>query len=195
MWELSWGGERMSDAIYTQCDEKMGKAIDSTKRELAKLRLGKATPALLENIRVDAYGAQTPLNQVGSIGAPEPRLLVVQPWDKNLVGAIERAIRASDLGLNPSNDGQVIRVPIPALTEERRKELVKVAKHYVEEGRVAVRMGRRDANEALKKALKDGKITEDDERKALDKIQKLTDQKIKDLDEILSSKETEILKT
>lgn len=185
----------MSDAIYKQCDEKMAKAIDSTKRELAKLRLGKATPALLENIRVEAYGAQTPLNQVGSIGAPEPRLLVVQPWDKNLLGAIERAIRASDLGLNPSNDGQVIRVPIPALTEERRKELVKVAKHYAEEGRVAVRMGRRDANEALKKALKDGKITEDDERKALDKIQKLTDQKIKDLDEILSSKETEILKT
>jgi ribosome recycling factor len=185
----------MSDAIYKQCEEKMVKAIDSTRRELAKLRLGKATPALLENIRVEAYGAQTPLNQVGSIGAPEPRLLVVQPWDKNLLGAIERAIRASDLGLNPSNDGQVIRVPIPALTEERRKELVKVAKHYVEEGRVAVRMGRRDANDALKKALKDGKVTEDDERKALDKIQKLTDQKIKDLDEILSSKEAEILKT
>ncbi|HET9886415.1 MAG TPA: ribosome recycling factor [bacterium] len=185
----------MSDAIYKQCEEKMGKAIDSTKRELAKLRLGKATPALLENIRVEAYGSQTPLNQVGSIGAPEPRLLVIQPWDKNLLAAIERAIRASDLGLNPSNDGQVIRVPIPALTEERRKELVKVAKHYAEEGRVAVRMGRRDANEALKKALKDGKITEDDERKALDKIQKLTDQKIKDLDEILASKETEILKT
>ena len=185
----------MSDAIYKQCEEKMGKAIDSTKRELAKLRLGKATPALLENIRVDAYGSQTPLNQVGSIGAPEPRLLVVQPWDKNLLASIERAIRASDLGLNPSNDGQVIRVPIPALTEERRKELVKVAKHYAEEGRVAVRMGRRDANEALKKALKDGKITEDDERKALDKVQKLTDQKIKDLDEILASKETDILKT
>ena len=185
----------MSDAIYKQCEEKMGKAIDSTKRELAKLRLGKATPALLENIRVEAYRSQTPLNQVGSIGAPEPRLLVIQPWDKNLLAAIERAIRASDLGLNPSNDGQVIRVPIPALTEERRKELVKVAKHYAEEGRVAVRMGRRDANEALKKALKDGKITEDDERKALDKIQKLTDQKIKDLDEILASKETEILKT
>src|SRR5688572_9114378 len=158
----------MSEAIYKQCEEKMAKAIDSTKRELAKLRLGKATPALLENIRVDAYGSQTPLNQVGSIGAPEPRLLVVQPWDKNLLASIERAIRASDLGLNPSNDGQVIRVPIPALTEERRKELVKVAKHYAEEGRVAVRMGRRDANEALKKALKDGKITEDDERKALD---------------------------
>jgi ribosome recycling factor len=185
----------MSEAIYKQCEEKMVKAIDSTRRELAKLRLGKATPALLENIRVEAYGAQTPLNQVGSIGAPEARLLVVQPWDKNLLGAIEKAIRASDLGLNPSNDGQVIRVPIPALTEERRKELVKVAKHYVEEGRVAVRMGRRDANDALKKALKDGKITEDDERKALDKVQKLTDQKIKDLDEILSSKETEILKT
>jgi ribosome recycling factor len=185
----------MSDEIYKQCEEKMAKAIDSTKRELAKLRLGKATPALLENIRVEAYGSQTPLNQVGSIGAPEPRLLVVQPWDKNLLAAIERAIRASDLGLNPSNDGQVIRVPIPALTEERRKELVKVAKHYAEEGRVAVRMGRRDANESLKKALKDGKITEDDERKALDKIQKLTDQKIKDLDDILASKETDILKT
>jgi len=185
----------MSDAIYKQCEEKMAKAIDSTKRELSKLRLGKATPALLENIRVEAYGSQTPLNQVGSIGAPEPRLLVIQPWDKTLLAAVERAIRASDLGLNPSNDGQVIRVPIPALTEERRKELVKVAKHYAEEGRVAVRMGRRDANEALKKALKDGKITEDDERKALDKIQKLTDQKIKDLDEILASKETDILKT
>jgi ribosome recycling factor len=111
------------------------------------------------------------------------------------VGPIEKAIRASDLGLNPSNDGQVIRVPIPALTEERRKELVKVAKHYAEEGRVAVRMARRDANEALKKGLKDGKLTEDDERKALEKIQKLTDQKIKDLDDILTSKETEILKT
>ncbi len=185
----------MSDAIYKQCDEKMEKTIDSTKRELAKLRLGKATPALLENIRVDAYGASTPLNQVGSIGAPEPRLLVIQPWDKNLVGPIEKAIRASDLGLNPMNDGQVIRVPIPALTEERRKELVKVAKHYVEEGRVAVRMARRDANDALKKGLKDGKLTEDDERKALEKIQKLTDQKIKDLDDILATKETEILKT
>ncbi len=185
----------MSDAIYKQGEEKMVKAIDSTKRELAKLRVGKATPSLLESIRVEAYGTPTPLNQVGSVGAPEPRLLVIQPWDKNLVGAIEKAIRASDLGLNPSNDGQVIRVPIPALTEERRKELVKVAKHYAEEGRVAVRMARRDANEALKKALKDGKLTEDEERKALEKIQKLTDQKIKDLDDILASKETEILKT
>jgi ribosome recycling factor len=185
----------MSDAIYKQCEDKMLKTIDSTKRELSKLRVGKATPSLLENIRVEAYGASTPLNQVGSIGAPEPRLLVIQPWDKNLVGAIEKAIRASDLGLNPMNDGQVIRVPIPALTEERRKELVKVAKHDVEEGRVSVRMARRDANEALKKALKDGKLTEDEERKALEKIQKLTDQKIKDLDDILASKETEILKT
>jgi ribosome recycling factor len=185
----------MSDAIYTQCEEKMSKTIDSTRRELAKLRVGKATPSLLESIRVEAYGSSTPLNQVGSIGAPEPRLLVVQPWDKSLIGAIEKAIRASDLGLNPMNDGQVVRVPIPPLTEERRKDLVKVAKHEVEEGRVAIRLARRDANEALKKALKDGKLTEDDERKALEKIQKLTDQKIKDLDEILASKETEILKT
>lgn len=185
----------MSDAIYKQTEEKMMKAIEATRRALAKLRVGKATPALLENIRVDAYGAQTPLNQVGSIGAPEPRLLVIQPWDKSLVGAIEKAIRASDLGLNPANDGQVIRVPIPALTEERRKDLVKVAKHDAEEGRVAVRMARRDANEALKKGLKDGKLTEDDERKALEKIQKLTDQRIKELDDLVVAKEHEILQT
>ncbi len=185
----------MSEAIFKQCEEKMGKAIDSTRRELAKLRVGKATPSLLENIRVEAYGSQTPLNQVGSIGAPEPRLLVVQPWDKSLIGAVEKAIRASDLGLNPMNDGQVVRVPIPPLTEERRKDLVKVAKHYAEEGRVAVRMARRDANEALKKALKDGKLTEDDERKALDKIQKLTDSRTKELDDLVATKEHEILQT
>ncbi len=185
----------MSEAIFKQCEEKMGKAIDSTRRELAKLRVGKATPSLLENIRVEAYGSQTPLNQVGSIGAPEPRLLVVQPRDKSLIGAVEKAIRASDLGLNPMNDGQVVRVPIPPLTEERRKDLVKVAKHYAEEGRVAVRMARRDANEALKKALKDGKLTEDDERKALDKIQKLTDSRTKELDDLVATKEHEILQT
>lgn len=185
----------MSDAIYKQCEEKMVKAIDAAKRELAKLRVGKASPSLIENLRVDAYGSQTPMNQVGSIGAPEPRLLIVQPWDKSLLGAIEKAIRASDLGLNPVNDGQVVRVPIPALTEERRKDLVKVAKHYAEEGRVHVRMARRDANDALKKALKDGKLTEDEERKALEKTQKLTDHKIKELDDILAAKEADILKT
>jgi ribosome recycling factor len=183
----------MSEAVYKQCEERMGKALEATKRELGKLRVGKATPALLEGIRVEAYGAQTPLNQVGTIGAPEPRLLVVQPWDKSLIGAIEKAIRASDLGLNPGNDGQVIRVPIPPLTEERRKELVKVARNHVEEGRVAVRMGRREANDALKKMQKAGDITEDEERKAHDDVQKLTDKFVKDLDEVLAAKEAEIL--
>jgi len=138
----------MSDAILKECEQKMQNSVEALHRELSKLRAGKATPALLEGIRVEAYGSQTPLNQVGSVGAPEPRLLVVQPWDKSLIGAIERAIQASDLGLNPSNDGQVVRVPIPALTEERRKELVKVAHGYAEEGRVAVRNARRDAKAA-----------------------------------------------
>ena len=173
----------------------MKKAMEALRRDLSTIRTGRASPALLDRVHVEYYGTDTPLNQVAGVSAPEARMLMIQPWDRGTIPAIEKAIQKSDLGLTPSNDGQVIRVPIPALTEERRKELVKVAKHYVEEGRVAVRMGRRDANEALKKALKDGKITEDDERKALDKIQKLTDQKIKDLDEILSSKETEILKT
>ena len=183
----------MTDAIRKQCDERMAKAIGAMKRELAKLRVGKATPALLDGIRVEAYGQQTPLNQIGTIGAPEARLLVVQPWDKSLIGAVEKAIRASDLGLNPSNDGQVVRVPIPALTEERRKELVKVARGYAEEGRVAIRMARRDANDSIKKQQKAGEITEDEDKKAHDEIQKLTDQRIKELDDILAAKETEIL--
>ncbi len=183
----------MTDAIRKQCDGRMAKAIEAMKRELAKLRVGKATPALLDGIRVEAYGQQTPLNQIGTIGAPEARLLVVQPWDKSLIGAVEKAVRSSDLGLNPSNDGQVIRVPIPALTEERRKELVKVARGYAEEGRVAIRMARREANESIKKEQKAGEITEDEDKKAHDEIQKLTDQRIKELDDILAAKETEIL--
>jgi ribosome recycling factor len=183
----------MSDAIFKECEEKMHNSVDALKRELSKLRAGKATPALLEGIRVEAYGSQTPLNQVGSVGAPEPRLLVVQPWDKSLIGAIERAIQASDLGLNPSNDGQVVRVPIPALTEERRKELVKIAHNYAEDGRVAVRNARRDANNALKKGHKDGDLTEDEEKRAHTKVQELTDKCVKEIEGILSAKEQEIL--
>lgn len=183
----------MSDAVFAECKTKMTNALDAMKREFAKLRAGKATPALLEGVRVDAYGSQTPLNQVGSVGAPEPRLLVVQPWDKSLIGAIERAIQSSDLGLNPSNDGQVIRVPIPALTEERRKELVKIAKAQAEEGRVAVRNARRDANDALKKEAKKGDLTEDDEKRSHDRVQELTDQFVKEVDAILAAKEEEIL--
>jgi ribosome recycling factor len=127
------------------------------------------------------------------VGAPEPRLLVVQPWDKGLIGPIEKAIRASDLGLNPSNDGVVVRVPIPALTEERRKELVKIAKSHAEEGRVAIRNARRDGNDALKKGFKDGKFTEDEEKRGHDKIQELTDRYVKEIDTILGAKEKEIL--
>jgi len=183
----------MSDAIFQDCKQRMGNSVDALKRELSKLRAGKATPALLEGIRVEAYGSQTPLNQVGSVGAPEPRLLVVQPWDKSLIGAIEKAIRASDLGLNPANDGVVVRVPIPALTEERRKELVKVAHGYAEDARVAVRNARRDANNALKKGHKDGDVTEDEEKRGHSRIQELTDQCIKEIDGILGAKEREIL--
>jgi ribosome recycling factor len=183
----------MSDAIFRDSEQKMRNAIDAVKREFSKLRAGKATPTLLEGVRVEAYGQTSPLNQVGTIGAPEPRLLVVQPWDKSLIGAIERAIRSSDLGLNPSNDGQVVRVPIPALTEERRKELVKIAKHHAEEGRVAIRNARRDANDALKKSLKDGKLTEDEEKRGHHKVQELTDKSVKEVDGILAAKEKEIL--
>jgi ribosome recycling factor len=183
----------MKDAIFNDCEKRMHDAVDALKRELSKLRVGKASPALLDGILVEAYGSQTPLNQVGTVGAPEPRMLVVQPWDKSLVGAIEKAIRASDLGLNPSNDGQIIRVPIPPLTEERRKDLVKVAKAYAEDGRVQVRNLRRDANDALKKAHKSGDVTEDEEKRGHDRVQELTDRFVKQVDEILASKEKEIL--
>ena len=183
----------MSDAIFGESEQKMRNAIDAVRREFSKLRAGKATPALLEGVRVEAYGQSTPLNQVGTVGAPEPRLLVVQPWDKSLIGPIEKAIRAADLGLNPGNDGVVVRVPIPALTEERRKELVKVAKHAAEEGRVAVRTARRDGNDSLKKGLKDGKLLEDEDKRGHDRIQELTDKYVKEIDAILAAKEKEIL--
>jgi ribosome recycling factor len=183
----------MSDAVFRESEQKMHNAIDAVKREFAKLRAGKATPALLEGVRVEAYGQSTPLNQVGTVGAPEPRLLVVQPWDKSLIGPIEKAIRAADLGLNPSNDGVVVRVPIPPLTEERRKELVKFAKHAAEEGRVAIRNARRDANDALKKGLKDGRFTEDEDKRGHDKVQDLTNKYVKEIDGILAAKEKEIL--
>ena len=183
----------MSDAIFSECQQKMNNSVGAMQRDFAKLRAGKASPNLLEGILVDAYGSQSPINQVGTVGAPEPRLLVVQPWDKSLIGAIERAIHASDLGLNPSNDGQVIRVPIPALTEERRKELVKIAKAYAEDGRVAVRNARREANDALKKEQKASEITEDEEKKAHVLIQNMTDEHVKEIDKVFASKEQEIL--
>jgi ribosome recycling factor len=183
----------MSDAVFKEAQAKMSNAIDAVRRDFAKLRAGKATPALLDGVLVEAYGSTVPLNQVGTVGVPEPRLLVVQPWDKKLIGSIEKAIRASDLGLNPSSDGNVVRIPIPALTEERRKELVKVAKGYAEEGRISVRNARRDANDALKIEKKKGDLTEDQEKKSHDRIQELTDKFVKQIEEILSAKEKEIL--
>ncbi|NIA29254.1 MAG: ribosome recycling factor [Actinobacteria bacterium] len=173
--------------------KRMELAVESIRNELAKLRTGKATPAILDSIIVDYYGSKVPLKQVANVSAPEPRLLVVQPWEKSLLSEIEKEILKSDLGLNPANDGIVIRIPIPQLTEERRQALVKVAKKVGEDGKIAIRNIRRDANEKLKKAEKDHDISEDSMHTAQDDVQKLTDDFIKKIDEILTFKEKEIL--
>jgi ribosome recycling factor len=157
------------------------------------VRAGKASPAILDPIRVDYYGTPTPLNQVANLSCPEPRLILIQPWERKLISAIEKAIQNSDLNLNPSNDGMVVRVPLPELSEERRKELVKQVHKLAEEGRVAVRNVRRDANEHLKKALKGGDISEDDEKRAEKDVQELTDSHIKKIDDLTKLKETDIL--
>ncbi|MDR2551622.1 MAG: ribosome recycling factor [Treponema sp.] len=182
----------MHSAI-TACEERMKKTVISLREGYAALRTGRASPALFDKIRVDYYGEKTVLNQVANISAPEARLLVIQPWDKALIGEIEKAIRTSDLSLNPSNDGKVIRIAVPPLTEERRKELVKQAKAQAEQGRVAVRNIRRDGNEELKKLLKDKELTEDEESKSSEGLQKLTDAYIKQIDQALEEKETEIM--
>jgi ribosome recycling factor len=171
----------------------MQKAIDATRREFAAIRTGRATPALLERITVDYYGVQTPVTQVATITVPEPRLLVVQPWDKQMVKDIERAIQKSELGLVPSTDGAVIRLPIPSLTEERRRDLVKVVRKHAEEGRVAIRNIRREHKDKLEQLEKGGKISEDDSRRGVDELQKLTDRSIKEIDTLLSAKEAEIM--
>jgi ribosome recycling factor len=174
--------------------QKMAKAVESVKHEFTKIRTGKATVSLLDGVRVDAYGNLVPLRQVANISVPEARLLVVQPWDKKMLGAIEKSIQAADLGLNPSNDGHLIRVPIPPLTEERRKELVRYVHKLAEEGRVAVRNVRRDVNEILKQKHKDGQISEDDFHRAHDKtVQDLTAEYIREVDHILAAKEKELL--
>jgi ribosome recycling factor len=179
--------------VQANAKTRMEKAIADLQHEMASIRTGRASVNLLDGIRVDYYGTPTPLNQVGTLHVPEPSMITVQPWDISMIGAIEKAIRASDLGLNPSNDGKIIRVPVPPLTEERRKELVKKLHHIAEDHRVAMRNIRRDANEALKKLLKDKLISEDDERRALDEVQKLTDAHIAKLDQMAKLKEKEIL--
>ncbi|MCL2229600.1 MAG: ribosome recycling factor [Treponema sp.] len=182
----------MQEVISTN-EERMKKTVASLKDGFAALRTGRASASLFDRIRVDAYGEKSPLNQVANISVPEARLIVIQPWDKGLITEIEKAIRSSELSLNPSNDGKVIRISIPPLTEERRKDLVKAAKNNAEESRVSIRNIRRDGNDALKKLLKDSKITEDDETKGADELQKLTDNYIGQVNKILEEKEKEIM--
>jgi ribosome recycling factor len=174
-------------------EERMKKTVQSLRDGFASLRTGRASAALFDKIKVDYYGEKTPLNQVANISIPEARLIVIQPWDKALIGEIEKAIRTSELSLNPSNDGKVIRISIPPLTEERRRDLVKQAKNQAEQSRVAVRNIRRDGNDELKKLLKDGKLTEDEEGKASEELQKLTDSYIGRVNQVLEEKEKEIM--
>ncbi|MEB1810119.1 MAG: ribosome recycling factor [Bacillaceae bacterium] len=183
----------MSKELMQDAQGRMKKALDALNRELSTLRAGRANPSLLEKVTVEYYGAPTPLNQLATISVPEARMLVIQPFDKTVIGDIEKAILKSDLGLTPSNDGTIIRITIPALTEERRKDLVKLVKKYGEEGKVAVRNIRRDINDDLKKLQKDGELTEDDLRRSTDEVQKLTDKHIADIDQIATNKEKEIM--
>ncbi len=183
----------MVQDIIKDAKQKMVKAVEAVKHELITIRTGRATPGLIEGVKVDYYGNPTPLKQVANIGAPEPTLLTVQPWEKNMLQVIESAIRNANLGLNPSNDGTLIRVPIPALNEERRKEYVKLTKKYGEQGKVSIRNLRRDANDSLKKIEKDKQISEDEKKRGEDEIQKLTDKYSAEIDSLLEQKEREIM--
>ena len=182
-----------AEALIREAEDHMKKSIDAAKREIATVRTGKATPALLDWVKVEYYGSQVPLKQVAGVSAPEARLLTVQPYDRSSIGDIEKAIRAADLGLNPANDGVVIRVPVPQLTEERRKELVKVVRTMVEHGRVAIRNVRHHTNERLARMEKAHELTEDDHKRLAKKVQELTDGYVKKLDEMLKSKEAEVM--
>jgi ribosome recycling factor len=179
--------------VIRETRPRMETVIDDFRRRLGSIRTGRAAVSLLDTVMVDYYGTMTPLSQMASVHAPEPQLLTVQPWDQTQIGAVEKAIRAADLGLNPSNDGKLVRVPIPALTEERRKQMAKQIHEVAEEHRTAVRNVRRDANDRLKRMLKDKTISEDAERDALQEIQKLTDTNIGKIDELTKTKEQEVL--
>ena len=179
--------------LVQDASRRMDKSVEAAQTEFATLRTGRASPALLDRVQIDYYGQQTPLKQLATISAPEPRMLTIQPFDPNSVATIERAIQESDLGLTPSNDGKLIRLPIPQLTEERRKELVKVVRHMAEEHRVAVREVRRDALRHLQELVKNGEVGDDDERRSEQEVQKLTDAHTKSIDELLKHKEAEIM--
>lgn len=171
----------------------MEKAVDSLRRDLSKVRTGRASVSILDDVRVDYYGTPTPLNQLGTLAVPEPRLITIQPWEKKLISEIERAIQKADLGINPTSDGIVIRLAFPPLTEERRKDMVKQVKKMGEEGKIAVRNARRDANDSLKKLLKDKAISEDDEKHGEKEIQTLTDDYVAKIDKVIADKEKELL--
>jgi len=183
----------MIDDIYQDTRERMGKSLDALGNELKRVRTGRASLSIMDGIRVDYYGTPTPLNQMASLSVPESRLIMIQPWDVSVIKDIEKAILKSDLGLTPSSDGKLIRISIPPLTEERRKELVKVIQKISEDYKIAVRNIRRDSNEMLKSLKKDGDISEDDAFKAQDQVQKITDEHIKKIDEVFKDKEKEIL--
>jgi ribosome recycling factor len=176
-----------------QAKSKMEEALGAMRREFATVRTGKATPALLDTVRVDAYGTKMPLNQVATVTTPEPALIVVQPYDRSILGDVERGIRVADLGFNPTNDGNVIRVPIPPLTEERRREYVRMLHKMAEEGRVSVRHARQTARDEIKHRIKDHEVGEDDGHKEMDEVQKMTDQYIAKIDELLKHKEQEVM--
>jgi ribosome recycling factor len=179
--------------VTTDVKKRMDAQLEHVRREFGGVRTGRASVTILDTVHVEAYGSHMPLNQVASLSIPEPTMIVAQPFDPSLMSAIEKAIRSSNLGLNPTNDGKVVRIPIPALTEERRKELSKLVHKYAEEGRNGVRQVRREANDRLKKLLKDHKISEDDERRGLDEVQKITDQHIATIDELQKKKDSELL--
>jgi len=183
----------MIDDIKKDAAQRMGKSVEALRHELAKIRTGRAHPSLLDHVMVSYYGSSVPIKQVANVNAEDARTLVVVPWEKGMVQAVEKAIMQSDLGLNPNTAGTVIRVPMPPLTEERRRDLIRVARHEAEQARVAVRNIRRDANAELKEMVKEKMISEDDERRGQDLVQKLTDQYVKEIDEVLAEKETDLL--
>jgi ribosome recycling factor len=183
----------MLNDVLKDLQANLDKGIEAFKRDLTKVRTGRANLAILDGVRVDYYGTPTPLNQVASLNVADPRLITIKPWERNLIPEIEKAVRSAQLGLNPSSDGELVRLPMPALTQERRQELVKLVKKMAEEGKVALRAARRDSNEMLKELLKGGGITEDDERNGLKKVQETTDKAVAKIDEILAKKEGEIL--
>jgi len=179
--------------LFAEVNRRMNGTLDHVRHELAGVRTGRASVTLLDGVHVEAYGSKMPLNQLAGLSVPEPTLIVAQPFDPSLMSAIEKAIRAADLGLNPSNDGKVVRIPIPSLTEERRRELSKIVHKYAEEGRNGVRVVRREANDKLKKFLKESAISEDDERRSLDEVQKITDQHVTLIDDLQKKKDAELL--